>query len=486
MRWHYFLFMEWMPNPGLFMLIANVDLAEAVVFFDRGQVSREMLHTEFEAILDAVVPMVEFSDSTAQAVYLRINSNFQITAAVYFLINFDASGIADKRWNIPLQQLADSSARGPDLGAGPIRLACQSQCGIAWQQKNLWDPDMAPQSNTFVQLRKTVVRNRLGLEFKNDERAQIPPVIPKADVQSPTSAAALVASSKAELKKGLQKELSAHYKLQYEQEFRNRMAQQLKEQRLRVTTLNNQNVENTQVLQRKHLARMDELRSQLEAQQLQLAQSEARNKQLKDTIDGQAEKIQGLREYFEHKLEEQEAGGASQISALNENYQLELDAKINAATTEYKEQLELRDFELVYRHELEASLREEVEQLQQENQNLMANSGDQLLQKLSEGGLNFVAYHPGAGYLTIPVQEMSRYLADKEAYAAEKTGVSVGHYRNWLAHYKRPCCAALKTNGEPCAVLIEKILDPSDFHLGENDRCIAHQTQHSAVGGVAR
>ena len=66
------------------MLTASSELAEAVIFFDKGLASREMLLSEFEAILDSVVPMVEFANSTAHAVYIRINSKIDIAAAVFF------------------------------------------------------------------------------------------------------------------------------------------------------------------------------------------------------------------------------------------------------------------------------------------------------------------------------------------------------------------------------------------------------------------
>lgn len=449
------------------MLTASSELAEAVIFFDRGQVSREMLLSEFEAILDAVVPMAEFSNSTAEAVYVRINSKLQVTAAVFFLLSFDADGMADKRWNIPLQQLADNSSKGPDLGAGPIRLACHSQCSIAWQQKNLWNPEMSASLNNFVQIRKAVASNRLGLVFEIDE-----PPVPAVQVTAQSVAAPQPAVDTA----GLKQKLSSHYKQQFEQEFRNRMAQLLKEQRFKVSTLSSEHKKNVLTLQRQNLRRLDELRTQLDDYRSRLQASELRNQALKETIDGQAEKIQGLREYFEHKLETQQSDGAGHLKTIQDNYQLELEAKIVAATTELKETLEMREFELMYRNEQEQSLREELEKTQQENQSLIANSGEELLQTLSDAGLNFIAYHPGAGHITITVDEMSEYLADKEAFAAERCGVSVNQYRQWLQHHQNPNCAALTSKGEVCGVRIARIMEPSEFHLGEGDRCEAHQS----------
>lgn len=61
---------------------------------------------------------------------------------------------------------------GPDLGAGPIRLCCRSQCPVDWHVQDLWDPDMNQQPNAFIVLRDLVKQNRLGfkeLPFDIDE-----------------------------------------------------------------------------------------------------------------------------------------------------------------------------------------------------------------------------------------------------------------------------------------------------------------------------
>ena len=86
------------------------------------------LTTEFEAILDCFVPMPELSNMAVDAVYVQLSGQLLVRSAVFFNIDFDSEGFADKRWNIPLQQLAENSSKGPDLGCGAIRLACRSQC----------------------------------------------------------------------------------------------------------------------------------------------------------------------------------------------------------------------------------------------------------------------------------------------------------------------------------------------------------------------
>ena len=79
---------------------------EAIVFFRDGVVSKEMLYTEFEALLDCVVPMQEFAGRSMEAVYVRLDGSLSVAAAVLFLIPFDDTGFPEHRWNVPLRQLA--------------------------------------------------------------------------------------------------------------------------------------------------------------------------------------------------------------------------------------------------------------------------------------------------------------------------------------------------------------------------------------------
>lgn len=447
------------------MFAADSEFSEAVIFVEGTRVSREMLYSEFEAVLDGVVPITALAGTTAQAVYLRVNQRLLITAAVFFRIAFGSDGHADRRWNVPLQQFADSSARGPDLGAGPIRLACHSQCSVAWQQRNLWDPEMAPGRNTFLLLRKTIKANRLGLTHR--EEAGEPLGLQVDD--------AVVRRLRADQEREIESRLTQQLRSQIEQEFRDHMAQLLREQRLRILTLNSRRKQEAQQLQLAHQQRLQEYRYQLEKRQHEVRLLEQRNTELKETIEGQASKLEGLREYFEHKLRNAQLDEDSQLKAMRENYEAELEARVQAAVLELKEKLQLRDIELMYRSEQEASLEREIRRLRQENQSLLQHSGEQLLEKLEKTGISFVAYHAGAGHLTIPLADMGRYVGDPLAYAADKCGVSRSHYQAWLGHYEAPMCGEGGSAGEPCGASVERISTPSHFHPGEHDRCPRHR-----------
>lgn len=429
------------------MLNESTSQAEAIIFFQGVKVAREMLYAEFEAVLDGFVPILDFANTELKAVFVRIDAKFHARAAVFFKISFDREGFADKRWNVPVQQLAETAGGGPDLGSGPVRLACRSQCNLAWHQENLWDPGMAPGKNHFQNLRKALKNNRLGLMFKAPEESE--------------------ASSAADLPAAV-----------VEKQFRNHIAGILKEQRLRISTLNNQHKLNEQGLQLEYQQRLQNHSQELNELKQSLADSEQRNSQLKSTIDGQAQKIEGVREYFEHKLADVQQGETSQaaaIEAMEANFELELEAKIEAASTELKDQLQVRELELMYRQEQENSLHEEITRLREENQSVVANSGDQLLSRLSLAGLSFVAFIPGAGHITIPVDDMGRYMEDPQGFAAEKCGVGREQYIQWHKHHQLPTCQALAKGGDLCGASIARVASPRDYHLGENDRCEDHQ-----------
>ncbi|RZV57742.1 MAG: chromosome partitioning protein ParA, partial [Pseudomonadales bacterium] len=73
---------------------------EAVLYVNRSKVLKEMLYSEFEAVLDQVVSEPAYLDETCHAVYLKIDIRLNIVAAVFFCIDFDKQGNADRRWNL--------------------------------------------------------------------------------------------------------------------------------------------------------------------------------------------------------------------------------------------------------------------------------------------------------------------------------------------------------------------------------------------------
>jgi len=439
------------------MALESKDSVEAVVLFAQDTITRELLYPEFEAILDGFVPVPDFKSSSAKAVYLVINADLCITAAVFFLLEFDEKGMVDRSWNIPLQQLAEVSGKGPDMGAGAIRLACYSQCAIGWHQKKLWDPQMDPSKSSFAQLKKSIQNNRMGLIFKKPVQEHLA-AVPSAAPQEQHN---LV----------LQQKLHEHYT----QELRAQTASLIKEQHLLIATLHSKHQGAIQSLQHEHQQRLQAYQEKLKQLMDQNKDLHARNQALKESFDIQASKVEGMREYFSHKLKAAQLDENSQIQAMHDNFEVELALKLQTATAELREMLDMREVELFYRHQNETALKEEIVNIKQEYQQLLSNSGEQVLTRLDKAGINFVVYHPGAGQFTIPLADLSRYIESPTAYIAKNSGVGEKLYSNWFEHYQNPGCKSIDGNGRLCGKLLVRIGSPIEFHEGESDRCEHHQ-----------
>ena len=430
------------------------DLTTAVMFFSsNGEIVREMHFAEFEALLDAYVPAIDMANQSHRAVYIEVDLQLHVRKTVFFKISFTAKGEVDPGWQVPLELLSRNAAKGPDMGAGAVALACSSRCPIDHFRNFLWDPDMSAGKGEFQTIKKAVERNKLALRYEEPEEEEI-------DHESVPM---------------LEPEMNRKMRDEYMLEFRRHMAQVIKEQRFRSNTILNEKNEAIEEVKREYNARLEDYRLQVEEQEKQLGEERALNQSLKDTVDGQAEKIAGLREYFEVKLEQAQGNETEVFSQLKENHEAEMSANIEAATKELKEMLQMREVELLYRNEQEVNLREEISRLRTEIQENTANSGDFLLEKMVDKGISFVTYQPGAGHITIPMTEIARFMENPAAYAADYCGVSEAQYRAWLHHYHTPVCQEKHEDGGYCGADVKRIESPADFHIGESDRCEKHK-----------
>ncbi|MBS69064.1 MAG: chromosome partitioning protein ParA [Pseudomonas sp.] len=439
-------------------------MVEAVLFFNEGSICKEMLYPEFEAVLDGVVALPEFADRQMQAVYVMINPRLQVRAAVFFCLDFNDDGSADAGWNIPLRQLAERTGRGPDMGAGPIRLACRSQCPVSWHQMHMWDPKVGPERNDLVVLRETIKRNQLGLLVEEET----PQAVPAERLQM------VAEDTWYAVETG--KDAAAKRSESHEREQRQKAALLIKQQRQRITNLERLREEDVLKLTTAAENERKALQEEIRTLQQQLQQQTELNASLHAQMTAQGESFQKAREEMSKQLRTLEVSGRVEIGAAREQFEHEAQARIAAAIAEYKEQVAIRDVELAYRNELDAQLEEEIQRLKTECETLR-HSGDRVLEELSRQGVVFMAYHPGAGHLTIALQDLARYRANPLAYAAAKCFVSEEQYRQWLEHYQKPACVATLSSGERCAMPLDKIDAPSRFVIGESNCCARHRKE---------
>lgn len=428
------------------------DQQEAVIVFDGGKISRQLQYVEFEAVMDGYVPMPDYAGRRAQAVYIRVNSQLKITCCVFFLADFNEQGMISHRWNVPLQQLAEAAASGPDLGAGAIRLACFSQCPMDWQQNNLWDPCMEPGRNSFVLLRKAVASNRLGLIFQ-------------APAAEPTPEPAAV--SEQALRRSLKQELA--------QVMRKRLAQTLKNQRLHIRSLNSQAQLKIDSLKRDHQQRLSTYKTALQKTEKRQEELQTSLTQAQEALSFQQTKVETLREYYENKQQSDTAPTSPEGQAAEKNFRQQMEARIEQLQQDWQQQLDMKEMELFYRQQREKVLQEELANLHKEHEVILHHGADQLLSRMQDAGISFVAYQVGAGQITLPLERVGEYIQNPQKYAALECGLDLDAYQLWLDHYHSPYCNALAADGEECGRGVVRVQDPRDFHDGENNRCSAHQ-----------
>jgi hypothetical protein len=444
--------------------------SEAILFFgDRG-VTKSMLFSDFEAILDGMVGVPEFAGEQIKGAYCLVNGRLQVVAIVLFLIDFDDDGMADHTWNVPLRHLAEHGGPGPDMGAGPVRLACRSQCPVAWHQEKLWDPVMKPGANHFVFIRDNVRERggKLGL-YVDDTPAlasgapqvqQFPPVAAPA----PPAAAPVVPVVQPESTPSP----AAAAQAARDDKERIRLARTLKELRLRVQTMENKHKEEVGQLRYAHQTKEEILSTQLEKVLMQFKTLKSQNVALKERAESLKAQVQSLNKSLEEQINHSDEHG-SEIEILTEQYKIALEQRLEEERARLSETLHAKEMEVLTREERIAGLEAELVDARHE-QIRSANVGaEKLLEKLQTLGLNFIAFHPGAGHISINASEISDYMQNPIAFAARKCLVTEEHYRAWLRHYENPVCQ-VEISGQLCGKRVIRVDTPNQFRPGASDR----------------
>lgn len=406
------------------MVIASqtAEAHSAVFFMDGVQVARQMRLSEFGAFLDGYVGLSDLAETDVRAVLVNLNPDLTVAALVFFKIWFDEEGQADRTWNVPIEALAEQGSKGPDLGGGAIRLVCRSQTPDTTIKDFLWDPDMTPGNSHFHAIRKSVQDNSLRFQKVETLEQEIPVLNMPSEDQGDD-----------------------------ESQERARIAQLLREHRLRIKTLQSVHRDVLGDLQREHRLEMQTLRSEFSELEQQHERMRHTNEQLK----------RRLSERNEQYLSMQQSMAAAES---------ESDDKASAELVLLREQLERKERELQLRDEA-------IDALEHENDELKNRKPleDSLLEKLHDHSVFLVAYHHGVGHITLPTADIGVYFKNPVAYAAERCGLDEPAYKEWLEHYESPLCAHKNGAGQSCGEPIVRITQPSEFKAGVDDRCDAHK-----------
>ena len=410
-----------------------------------------MLYTEFEALLDGLGTLPDYADEDAKAVYVVISKTGKVSALVFFVLYFDEEGLADASWNVPVERLAEVSGRGPDLGGGPIRLACRGQCSINWHQNDLWDPDMTPGSNDFLLLKKAVEENRLRFSFAKAEEDI--PVLSKHDMG--------------------EEPLLHDIDPDDDHDKRLKLARVLKEQRLRIRTLESSHEQSVGSAGREQMISLHSYKNEIQTLNQTVEQLKLMNEKLKTKLSSRNDQFLSLQD----KVGDQSSLVAKLETRLKnasggERSSLERQ-KMEAEIVLLKEQLERKDIELLNRIDREEQLRAELEEISESIASGV--EGASVIKRLKELEVVYVVYHPGAGHINMTSDEILQYVSNPNAFVASKCFVTEDHYRSWLDHFENPVCRHVGDQGHVCALQVDKVSIPSEFEKGLDDRCEAHQ-----------
>lgn len=483
-------------------------VTDAVFFFNDGDIARQMLQAEFEALLDGVVQAPELSSQRVQAVYLQIDQHLNIKSLVFFLISFEKGGEVEAQWNVPLNQLLQSAGQGPNLGSGVTKVVTQEQCSLTWQKANLWTPDVT----IFPLLVKAVKQNQLGiitddeawLDSANEavptvmETVAEPPILSLDDdipvlepvpVRATQEMASLAAVSIGNtitqqdvdaIKQAytikvekLNKDIA---KIKQDAEKSKQTNRKLKEQSEQlVNSIKTQAKERVDQLKLDFKEELAQKNQQIESLRLQIENEQNRYSQLKEQQVEQAASYQAEREDLLEKLEEGQALEGLDIEELKSAFAKELVARVEAETTVVQEQLAMREVEVFYREEQIALAEAQVQRLKQEKQQLLSGTGNKILRSMDENGITFVAFHVGVGHITLPVEDIGRYIDQRNAYLAEFCKISEDDFAAWRKHYQTPTCQHQHSDGSTCNEPVARVDWAASFEQGISDRCSKHR-----------
>jgi hypothetical protein len=439
----------------------------AIFFIEDHKVTRQMLYSEFDAVLDHYASMPDYADCDMKAVYVVLNEQIQITALVFFQIYFDEEGLADSSWNVPLSKLASISGRGPDLGGGPIKLACRGQCPINWHQKELWDPSMNPGANDLLAVKRTVQENRL--QFPKEEsvvdesigivgQEDIVPILTEGELGNEEDIPLLQNESDQKRRAG-------------DPAKRLKLARMIKDQRLRIRTLASHQEQKIKKMAREHWVEIQSYKTQFESLRQSIEQYRVVNEQLKKKLFKRNEQFLELQDRLAEKLAQLNVAEKGLEQIQSGSIEAGSVEQLKAEVSVLKEALAKREEDLSYRDEREEQLRDELQEMKKSSP-AAAETG--ILSRLKQLDVVFVAYHPGAGHVTIPFSDIKRYSDNPRAFVAAKCFVTEEQYAQWLNHYENPVCRHTSEKGELCGQSIKSVAVPSEFEPGVSDRCKLH------------
>ena len=271
-----------------------------------------------------------------------------------------------------------------------------------------------------------------------------------------------------------------------ESEQRNKVAKLIKAQRLHIATLDKKREEQVAKIKYEIHEERDSYHSEIKQLRQQVASLHKQNMAVREQCESQLSQIEVIGGVADARLSEAQQHEKTEIDALTKKYENLLDDRVNEESAKLKEEIQLRDMELMYRHEVTKQLREELILLRKDKLRLVNGGADNFLERLEKLGVSFIVFHPGAGHLSIPLVDMAAYMDSPIAYAASKCLVQEDLYRIWVDHYDNPVCRAVLNKDNCCGERVHRIDVPSEYTQGVSDRCSNHKADLKDAVGLSR
>ncbi|MES2664300.1 MAG: hypothetical protein V4629_13455 [Pseudomonadota bacterium] len=393
----------------------SVDL---VLFFEAETLVRQMVYTEFEAVLDGVAGLGQFAQKKINCAYVVVKAGPIIDAIIFFSIHFDADGYPDTSWNLPLQDLVLNATVDFQFS---VRCVYQSNFKDSKISNFLWNP-----SNNIVQLiQQIIVSNplcqRLVIEqsaptFKPVEENNL--IIPENKGSANPASGIAPDNADAEL---LRKQVSSL---------------------------------------REHLVKL-----------------ESENRVFKEQSDVRDQQFKSLMSYVNERVKSDSLIEKNEMDGIKKVYEEDYAKKLKQRTSIFHQVIADQTRDMIKQDAVIRSLREELTLLRKDKRRLAVDGVDGMFEKLQQSGLNLVAFQAGAGHMSISWNDIMDYLDNPTAYAAKKCDVSEKHYQEWLGHYNKPSCNAVRVDGSRCGQTVERVHLPKEYIHSHSDRCTLHKTR---------
>jgi len=393
--------------------------AEAIFFLDNGHVSKEVLHVEFEAVLDNYVGIPEFKSQLKQAAYVSIGSDLRVQTAVLFTIHFDEEGHVPSSWNLPLRYMASLAHQGPDIGDGPIKVLSAADPVEPEYRQHLWQCGKGL-VEALTSIRRAVKRNKLGI-YAGSGPASFANSLQSPQVMHATHFAGQPLG-------GNQNYLVTN------------LEAALRDQHDRVRA----------DLEAGHA---DSLQKMAAEKAILLEQGEALSRQV-SIVENESRK---------------------QIEVIVDKYKARLRSQLAEQQAHWQELMAEKELALHYAQDKELQLREELKSLEQSLPTENAKAIQTFLQQLLSQGVELIVSENRLGSYGLKLDQIYQYLENRDAFWATQNGISEAHYKAWRLHHARPVCQAGASTGCECGAVVRLVDHPRNFVMGESDMCHAHR-----------